>query len=220
MKETIKEILSTYRPGTSDDDDPVMQKALTAVEKDPELLAWFSRQLEMDNTIRASLNKADAPDDLLDKVVEFGNDFRPKRNWRATWMPLAIAVCFVFLGLFAFKDTIINNQILGYHPSLSVVEKQPDFRSAMGTWVKTTMINLDFFSEDHNELNSWLGDRGFVQFEGIPEGLEKLRSLGCKSFKWQDQQVSLVCFTRWRAKSYTCSCLRVWMRLLTQTWKR
>ncbi len=194
----IKETLSAFHP-ENHEDDPLMNLAIEEAEKDPELLRWFTEQLEMDNAIRETLHAQKPPEELLGKLLQYQDAAEEKRKlispfFRSTLQWGAIAACLLITTVFAFKDTIINNQILGYHASLSSIEKHDDFRIAMAEFVDTTIISLDFLSEGHNEIRQWLKEANQLSFATLPDGLEALDTLGCKSFKWQDQSISLICF--------------------------
>lgn len=198
MKSEEKHILSAYRPGTEDDQDPLMSAALDQVEKDPELRTWFSEQLAMDASIREAMLKEPAPDGLYDDLLSIGEPLRKSKiislnRWNlGGWA--AIAACFIFgLGFF-FKDTLINNQVFGYHAGLSKMDRVDDFSDAMALFVSDTIINLNHFSENRVELNDWLQQANGPVFASLPSDLEALITLGCKKFYWKGDAVSLVCF--------------------------
>lgn len=198
MKPDEQEILSAYRPGTEDDKDPLMVEALDHAEGDPRMRKWFAEQMEMDDSIRDALAQEPAPDGLLDELLSIGETLKKPKSFSqkvvqySSWF--AIAACCVFgLGLY-FKDSIINNQVLGYHPQLSKVDQIDGYREAMSTFVADTIINLDHYSENRYELNKWLGDEDGPKFIDLPSQLEALNTLGCKKFYWKNMPVSLVCF--------------------------
>lgn len=198
MKTDYKELLSAYRPDTADQNDPLFAQALEQLEHDVELKEWFDEQKDMDAEIRAALLTDDAPETLLEDVLEFGAEVKKKnRKIIRFFQPaqlMAIAACIALVGIFAFKDSIINNQIIGYHSALSKVEQKETFRDAMSLWVADTFIVLDHFAEEPAQLVNYLADAGSPVFDAIPANLEQLPTLGCKSFKWKDQAVSLICF--------------------------
>ena len=57
-KTTIKLVLSAYRSGTHDKEDPFFTEALVAVEQDPELAAWFEGEQRFDAWMVDTLKRA------------------------------------------------------------------------------------------------------------------------------------------------------------------
>lgn len=64
-----KRILSTYRLGTWDDDDPAYAEALQVCAHDPELARWFKVQCRVDDTLRNRLETIPTPPDLKQKIL-------------------------------------------------------------------------------------------------------------------------------------------------------
>ena len=64
-----KRILSTYRLGTWDDDDPAYTEALQVCAHDLELARWFEVQCRVDDTLRNRLETIPTPPDLKQKIL-------------------------------------------------------------------------------------------------------------------------------------------------------
>ena len=197
----IKVLLSGIRkPELSE--DPEVQAAWNQVKDSPELLQWWEAQRNFDEEVTKALKTSDVPDDLESEILEqttfirHGEAKTGLRRFRgASWTGWAAAAVVVLLGgLFLFKDTLINNQNLLYLPQWSEVEKQDNFRDAMAVFVDDTLINLDFLSEDRHSIQSWLVAQGGANMQRFPESFDDLNTLGCKTLKWKEQTVSLVCF--------------------------
>lgn len=59
---TAKEILSAYRPGGEDANDPFFREALAQCEHDPAMKRWFYEQRVFDERVAASLQNIRAPE--------------------------------------------------------------------------------------------------------------------------------------------------------------
>src|SRR5262249_50335237 len=56
--------------------------------------------------------------------------------------------------------------------------------------------SFDAQSRDPGELLAWLRANHAPIAEKLPDNLGKLSSLGCKTFLWNDERVSVICFAR------------------------
>jgi len=56
--------------------------------------------------------------------------------------------------------------------------------------------SFDAQSRDPGELLAWLRANHAPTAEKLPNKLGKLSSLGCKTFFWKDERVSVICFAR------------------------
>ncbi|PYJ71311.1 MAG: hypothetical protein DME75_07670, partial [Verrucomicrobia bacterium] len=56
--------------------------------------------------------------------------------------------------------------------------------------------SFDAQSHDAGELLAWLRANHAPAAQKLPDNLAKLSSLGCKTFLWNGNPVSVICFTR------------------------
>jgi hypothetical protein len=64
-----REILTLYRPGSTDAADPRTAEALDRVKLDPELAAWFQEHCAVYTAIRAKLKSLPVPPGLKSQII-------------------------------------------------------------------------------------------------------------------------------------------------------
>jgi ferric-dicitrate binding protein FerR (iron transport regulator) len=95
-----KLLLSVYRPGGQDANDPTFAKALEQVRHDPAMAAWFEEQRRLDEEMMTALAAFPVPSD--GRLIA-GLAVEPRRR-RFALRPLALAASVVLmlsLGLWA-----------------------------------------------------------------------------------------------------------------------
>ena len=195
-------LCSVHNPETSA--DPLVVAALELVQSQPDLQQWYADLRAFDQAIAQGMQSQSVPDGLLDQilraaeapeetpVIEFPR--RRSRFFRLSLYTAAVAACLLLFVGIGFKDTILNNQLLGYHPGLSEMDQLPSFRNAMAVFVDDTIIDLDYLSDNRNQIQQWLRSSDAPTPQVIPARFDELPTLGCKTFKWRNHEVSLVCF--------------------------
>jgi hypothetical protein len=140
--EEAKFILRAYRPNGADAADPLFSAPCTVAERDPQLGAWFARELAFDAAIAAKLRGIDPPAELRDIIVAGGRaSLQHRLNWRVPlWLSAAAAIFAFFftemrirpatsadvqqLTSFALGDAAHPELHKGYVATLADVEKQ------------------------------------------------------------------------------------------------
>jgi len=64
-----KQILTIYRPGVADADDPEIAEALSLVRSDPELSRWFDEHCARQNVLREKLRQVAPPAALREQII-------------------------------------------------------------------------------------------------------------------------------------------------------
>jgi hypothetical protein len=195
--EEAKVILSAYRPGKDDPEEAPLKAALELAASDPELSEWMALQARNDEAIRQVIGESTPAADLEARLLELAPE-APRRLARFPSIPAwgyAVAACFVIaVTALSFRSTIIENQLLGYFPQLSAVEKEATFRDAMALYVSSSIIQLDFTATNLDAITDWLTEQPTPSYNEIPNLLAARETIGCKSFLWRGQEVSLICF--------------------------
>ncbi|MCX6952057.1 MAG: hypothetical protein NTV51_07805 [Verrucomicrobia bacterium] len=192
-----KFILSAYRPGGRDADDPAMAQALAQARSDPALGAWFAREQAHDAAMTAKLREVAPPAGLREAILAGGRVSDAggegaakqaagglpvaKRAWWAQpgWLAAAAAVA-LFIGLTAWRMSPVRGGTLEEF-AVNFVDK--GFR-------------LPKHSDDVGVLKAWLAEQHGPLPEALPAKFADLRALGCKKLDFQGHEVSLVCFER------------------------
>jgi hypothetical protein len=182
-REEAKFILSSYRPGGEDANDPQFHEALALAKADPELGIWFAEELERDAAISRKLKSISAPAGLRSNILAGQKISRSHGIARRAW--LAWAACLVALvsGLMFWMQRPAE-------ADFAVFERE------MTEFLTHQLDHLDYHTEDIGEIKSWLATRGAHEDFVLPAGLTTLPGLGCRVLDWRGNAVALVCFKR------------------------
>lgn len=183
-----KFILSAYRPGGQDANDPRFAEALEQARRDPILQHWFEESAAFDSAMTKRLRAIEVPPDLREDIFAGVKVSRPLR-WRDSffikWAIAAALVLSAALGSLIWHNTRPVHLIGWQNQALVVIS----------SLVKTES-SFDLQSHNPAELVSWLRSNRAPAAQTLPANLEKLESLGCKTFSWNGTPVSVVCFMR------------------------
>lgn len=199
-KEKAKEWLSAYLEGLEFEENPELKAALQLADEDPELKAWWQEQREMDQQMEAALEEIPIPDNLEAKLLQAVGDRQDKtliwKSARRIVWGIGIAAVLV-LSVVAVRQTSQHEVIL-QNLQERISGTSPDsfnhFRDGMAYYIRNVYFQLDHLSKDVDSIDSWLKAENAPTFEALPEELLALKPIGCKQFKWNEQDVSLVCF--------------------------
>ena len=177
-------LLGAYRPNGSDSTDPEFSEALAQAARDPALKVAFEAQRGFDSAVAARVQSIPIPPDLRSRILTGGRISRPSR-WvapRRLWAIAAMLALFAGLGVWYFihgKDgsDAWEDQALGaLNGLLSGQEK------------------FDVSSANVAELQQWLRANGSPSAAALPDGMQRLASLGCKTLSWNGNRISIICF--------------------------
>ncbi len=161
-----KFILSAYRPGGQDASDPRFADALEQSRRDPILERWFSESIAFDAAMTEKLRAAEVPPDLRKTILAGVKVSRPLR-WSKPFIKRAIAAA------------LISMAILG-----SLI------------WHETRPTHLAGWQNQALDVISSLVRNDAPAARTLPQNLDKLESIGCKTISWNGIPVSVICFMR------------------------
>ncbi len=176
--EQAKFILSAYRPGGQDAEDPQFREALEQVQHDPDLARWFEEHRAEDARIAGKLRSAPVPPDLKQTILAAKVVVTPS-VWRRRSATLAWAACLaLLLGL--------GGLWFRAHTGYAAFHK--DMVQAV-----IDLDSLDYRESDLARIDEWL-DQGPApsDFE-MPPKLSALTGLGCRVLEWKGAKVTLIC---------------------------
>jgi hypothetical protein len=182
-----KFILSAYRPGGQDANDSRFSEALEQVRRDPILERWFRESVGFDSALTEKLRALDAPADLRESILAGSRVSRPHR-WSNAFIRWAIAAAVILCATLA--PLIWHN----WRPA-HLAGWQSEALDVVSSLVRNES-NFDAQSHDAAELVGWLSANHAPAVQKLPPNLEKLESLGCKTFSWNGTPVSVICFVR------------------------
>ncbi len=182
-----KFILNAYRPGGQDASDPRFAGALEQARRDPILDRWFGESVAFDAAVSQKLRAVEAPADLRENILAGVKVSRASR-WSNPLIKWAIAAALILtatLGSLIWHNTrparLAGWQTQALDVISSLVRNESSF---------------DAQSQHAGELVDWLRANNAPAAEKLPDNLDKLTSLGCKTFSWNGIPVSVICFLR------------------------
>jgi hypothetical protein len=185
-----KFILNAYRPGGQDAHDPRFVEALEQVRRDPILQHWFDESVAFDAAMTRKLFAIPVPSDLRESILTGVKITRPEsiRGWKNRWRKWAIAAAVVLsatLGGLIWHNTrpapVARWQLQALDSILSSIARNES--------------HFDVISHNPADLVKWLRENSAPAGKKLPNNLDKLPSIGCKTFFWHGKPVSLICFT-------------------------
>ncbi len=181
-----KTILHSCRPSGGDAHDPRIAEALVFAEQDPELKAWFTEWQAMDCVIAAKLKTAPGLPEALLQEVRTGAQARAAT--RPPWFqqPLALAAGLLLLG------TLATLWWAGPDRSRPAGEVAA-LRADMAEFLREFPL-LDLETDRLPEVQQWLAAHHTTVPENIPEAFKTFPTIGCRTVKWRDAEIALVCF--------------------------
>jgi hypothetical protein len=187
--QTAKEILSAYRPGGEDANDPFFHEALAQCEHDPEMRCWFTEQRAFDEQISYSLDTIRAPESgkraILALAETGGSESTHPSFWRRHRSLLALAASLIMA--FVLVSTISSSRDADPAPvHASAPTKLTD-------WIAQAMP-LEFRHENTHAILAWLAERNAPVIEDLSTEWTGTLAAGCRIFKDpRGGTVSLVC---------------------------
>jgi hypothetical protein len=182
-----KFILSAYRPAGQDAGDARFADVLDQLRRDPMLEQWFRDSVAFDAAMTDKLRAITIPTDLRESILA-GVKVSHVSPWNSRLRKCAIAA------------TLILIAVLG---SLIWHNTQPAHLAGWQSQALDIVSSLvrnesSFDAQSHNadELLAWLRANHAPGAQTLPQELEKLESVGCKTFFWAGKPVSVICFLR------------------------
>ena len=180
-----KFILNAYRPGGQDASDPRFAEALEQVRRDPILQRWFDESVAFDTAMTEKFSAIDVPPDLRENILAGARVSRPLRSPFIKWAIAAALILTAIFGSLIWHETRPAHLAGWQSQALDVVSS-------------LVRNELSFDAQSHNahELHAWLRANHAPAAQKFPDNLDKLSSLGCKTFSWNGVPVSVICFMR------------------------
>ena len=182
-----KFVLNAYRPGGQDANDPRFAEALEQVRRDPIFQQWFDNSVAFDTAMTEKLCATPVPSDLRESILTGVKVARPPK-WKNRWRKMTIAAAAVLgatLGVLIWHNT---------RPT-PVAGWQLQALDAILSSIARNESHFDAISSNPVDLVKWLRANHAPVEEKLPNGLDKLPTIGCKTFFWRGKPVSLICFT-------------------------
>ena len=182
-----KFILNAYRPGGQDASDPRFADALEQARRDPILQRWFEGSVAFDSAMTDKLRVVPAPTNLRENILTGAriSQLSLRRNRFRKWAIAAVLTLSTTLGALIWQNTRPAHLAGWQTQALDVISSLVKSESS-----------FDAQSNRPGELVTWLRANDVPAAETLPKNVEKLESLGCKTFLWRQEPVSVICFKR------------------------
>jgi hypothetical protein len=177
-----KQILLLYRPGTVDEQDPDVVRALNFAQTNPALQLWLQEHKAFQQTIRNKIREVTVPDHLRDAILERQKIIRPAIWWRNP-MALAAAAAAVILliGVGRFWIQSGPSNVFSNFQSRMVGAALREYR-------------MDVETNNMEVVKQMLASKGSPVDYQLTSGLANLQIAGGGSLRWRSNPVSMVCF--------------------------
>ena len=152
--------------------------------RDPELLRWLDEAREFDLFVASRLEESTPVPAELRANIMIGAQVCPSARRSLRLFLIGTAAALVLLvGSFGLLLRSVE-PLAGWQ--LAALEVIPGLSSGQ--------IPFDEQSNDLGELQDWLKEAKAPNATTLPLGLSRLRAVGCKTFSWNNQLVSIICF--------------------------
>jgi hypothetical protein len=182
-----KFILNAYRPAGQDASDSRFSEALEQARRDPILEGWFRDSIAFDAAMTEKVRGIDVPSDLRENILA-GVKVSRVPHWKnrlRKWTIAAALILGATLGSLIWHSARPGHLAGWQNAALGVISSLVRQQSS-----------FDAQSHDAGELLAWLRANHAVAAQTLPQELEKLESLGCKTFSWNGTPISVICFWR------------------------
>ena len=185
-RDEAKLLLGLLRPGLDDPADPLFSEALSLLESDPELAAWFKNEKSLDRGMRKAFSAVVPPSDLRDSLLAQDKVIRPSIFSRAPWLPAVFAVA-ATVALLGGVTSLMRPQSVVPDPALAaLVLELPALTDAHNHSLKST--------GDFAPIRAWLAEHGGASDFVLPQGLQNVAGVACEVSEIAGQKVTILCF--------------------------
>ena len=184
-----RSILGLHRPEENELEDARFADAQRQAEADPTLAKWWAEEKDLDQLIAVKLGCTPVPADLKERLRSPGE---VPTVARVTWqrpLLLAAAACLVALAV------LFSVWRSPFQPAVSL----NDYRDEMVGFVKVTPA-LELETSDLSRVKTFLQKRHAPFAFEIPQKLQDLQPVGCRTLRFRGHDVALICFRRENGK--------------------
>ncbi|MBA2623870.1 MAG: hypothetical protein H0U88_09685 [Chthoniobacterales bacterium] len=182
-KSEIRAVLSVYRPGDPETEDPRLQQAKAAAAADPELAQWWAEHQEFDRIISSKLQSGEVPAGLRSRLSAWEKRTVQRSNWNRGFLLAAASIIALAVLFGSWRGP--------FQPAPSLAE----YRDELVSFVKLDPP-LELRSSEIVRLTEFLQKNGAPSQLDIPRGLRRLDPAGCRTLRFRGQDVALICFKR------------------------
>jgi hypothetical protein len=232
-RDEAKAILELCRPGIQDDhNDPLIAQALTRLESDAELSAWFDEQQSVDQRICDRYHEIEPPADLKVSILagmrahaagagagaEAIGDAAPLHPpagstsqawWRNPWFAIAAGLAILLAIVVMPRQTEQTGQTQLATSEAPAHQLRADVPAVIqflaGEIEALTSNQRDFAkrSSQPAQLQAYLASAGAPSPEALPPAIRQHPSIGCFTLEHNGIPMALICFKEERLMHLT-----------------
>jgi len=188
-KEQVKLILSAYRCGGQDSDDPLFEQAFKEVRHDPQLAEWFAGQLAFDQMVKHAISEVKSPEFLRDTILLNSRSTSCKGHgtklFGGPWWRVSL--------LAAAASIVLAVTLANLLPDTEPMSHRSFVNEVVDLWEEEG-VSLGKMTAEIKESQDWLKERSSPHDFIVPLNLEKLTGVGCQTYLINGQKISLLCF--------------------------
>jgi hypothetical protein len=199
---TAKVVLSAYRAGAPDAEDPVFADALREVARDAELRAWLQEEQRFDAQVAETLREVPTPEGLKElilvnargprTVVPFAEEASAAhRRPVATWLAVAAGLVLAFiLG----RETLPGGSPPAEAPPRAIVGHGADRLALQAISYSGKMPALQFVCFDSALVARWINQKSVALQMGkvVDKPLATLQMIGSSAAEWEGKPVMMI----------------------------
>lgn len=176
--------LGLWRRPQDGADDPQLSAAHERSEQDAALRQWWEAERKLDRTIGEKLHAAPVPPDLREQILA---SRKVVRHYGFRWgRALAYAAAAI-----AVLAVLFSSWRGPFQPNDSLA----DYRDEMVGFIRIAP-SLAMETGDLDRIQSWLAGKGNFTALQVPEPLQKMEPVGCRTLRFRARDVALICFRR------------------------
>lgn len=175
-----KQILTAYRPGSSDERDPEVIQALSFVRAQAELALWLEQQIAFHRAVRGGFEAIPVPSGLKARILTQQKTIVPLWQRPAFLLAAACLVAAFVLVALQFRRPSEDLTFDG-------------FRARMIGFAQR-VYGMDIVTNDLQQIRQYLARKGAPADYALTAGLQTMPAKGGAYLSWQSKPVSMVCF--------------------------
>jgi hypothetical protein len=181
-RDEAKQILLSYRLGTTDADDPQIAGALALAERDQELKDWLVKHCARQFVLREKFRQIAAPAGLKEQIISERAIQGKIIFWRPKFALAAVAALVLLTALVPFWLSP-----RGHDDTLAIYQNRMAGVALRG-------YTMDLVTNNLEQIRAYLA-QNHAQFDfTLPETLKQANLVGCAVEGWQGVRVSMICF--------------------------
>jgi len=180
-----KEILTPVRQPLDLVGDPLVDRALEQVRRDPELADWWARQQEADAILSQMFRAIEIPDNLEARILSSQQPAQPIHESSGWWKSFTIP-------RFAFPLATAAAVIVGLW---SLQPRPADFAAYRSEMVAAVSVpyDMDIHAEDFDTLRQAFSKSGWPANYQLTSAVQTMDVEGGLLRTWRGEKVSVLC---------------------------